>query len=263
MNTPLLTLITITKDDPGGLSCTLISAKAWRGVAWVEQIVVDGSARPVEVDDQRIVVVHQTSIGIARAFNEGLARARGEWVWFINGGDQIDARLEPAWLKALLDATQADVVIGGTIFPGDVAPRPPPPPKWQWPPFVPWIPHPSTLVRRALFSRFGDFDPTYKIALDFEWWLRSLSEGVAVDQVLVPFAVFAPGGVSLREETQGETKWETERAVWRHRGRLLRSWAGITRRYFKYVVGAGWRQLRRNNTERRRLAARKLADQIE
>lgn len=240
----LLTIITITKDDPAGLARTLASTAGWRAEAWVEQIVVDGSTVAVRLDERRVRVLEQKSKGIAGAFNEGLASARGEWIWFVNGGDEIDPRLQAEWLHGLLDRTMAGVVIGGTTFPGATAPRPPPPPKWQWPPFVPWIPHPSTLVRRSLFARHGGFDPGLAIAMDFEWWLRALSGDVVIDQVSLPFAVFAPGGVSLREEMCERTRSETSTAVWRHRGALLRSWAGITRRFFVHLGKACWRRSR-------------------
>lgn len=240
----LLTIVTITKDDAKGLARTLASTARWRDAAWVEHIVVDGGGTPASVDDKRVRMIQQTSTGISGAFNEGLAEAGGEWVWFVNGGDEVDSRLHAEWLRGLLVGTMAGVVIGGTTFPGATEPRPPPPAKWQWPPYVPWIPHPSTLVRRSLFGRYGFFDPSLTIAMDFEWWLRVLCGDVVVDQVAVPFAIFAPGGVSSREDTRARTRWETAIAVWRHRGVLLRSWAGITRRFFGHLVGACWRRVR-------------------
>ncbi|MFA6962998.1 MAG: glycosyltransferase [Opitutaceae bacterium] len=243
MRIPTLTLITITKDDSQGITRTLASTSRWRALEWVEQIVVDGSAVPAVLNESSVQYMRQAASGIARAFNEGLAKARGEWVWFINGGDEIDPRLDPAWLKFLLDSMQADVLIGGTTFPGGPAPRLPLPPKCQWPSFIPWIPHPSTLVHRSMFSRFGDFDPEFKIAMDFEWWLRALSGTVSVDQVSVPFAIFAPGGVSSREDMRGETRRETAAAVWKHRRILLRSWGGYTKRMVSRVLPSLWQRL--------------------
>jgi GT2 family glycosyltransferase len=248
MNRRWLTIITITKDDAAGLARTIASAALLRA-AGAEHLVVDGGGdadatkRVIEQTGGKVVIYPLAPRGITHAFNSGLGYARGEWVWFLNGGDQVDLRLKPEFLFALLEDSRAEVIIGGITYEGESELRPLPPRELQWPPFRSWIPHPSTLIRRRLFEQFGGFDERYSIAMDYEWWLRVLSASVPVDIVTVPFAVFAPGGVSQRPETQQKILREQADSLRKHfavlwwpwlgfNARLLRAWlrAFVTRR---------------------------------
>jgi GT2 family glycosyltransferase len=239
MKNPSLTIITITKDDPIGLAMTIPSAERLRRFG-AEHIVVDGGINATEATaiGSDVRIVPRTPRGIADAFNAGVAAARGEWVWFLNGGDRVDATLSPEFLSALLEKTHADIVIGATTYEGEAAPRPHPPSHLRWPAVRSWIPHPSTLIRRRLFDRFGAFDERYAIAMDFEWFLRVIPTGVPIDVVTVPFAVFAPGGISQRPELLETIRREQNDALRRHRPRLWRSWAFVSARLVRACTAA-------------------------
>ena len=224
MNANWLTIVSVTKDDPTGWARTSASVAAWRAHPGVEQVAVYRGAAPALLQPPHPVRHEQVSTGIAGAFNEGLALAKGDWVWFLNGGDEIDPRLAPAWLETLLGNARADIVIGGTTYAGEEAPRPPPPPERRWPPVQPWIPHPSALVRRRLLVRVGGFDPRYAVAMDYAWWMRALRAGASVDVLSVPFAVFAHGGVSQRAETRPRLGQERDDVLRRHAAHLWRGW---------------------------------------
>ncbi len=224
MNGPRLSIVTVTKDDPAGLERTLASTAAWLEGPAVEQIVIDASVPPAAVGNPVVRVARQQSHGIAAAFNEGLQAAKGEWVWFLNGGDRVDARLTPEFLLTLLGRTTADVMVGGTIYEEEAEPRPHLPPNMRWPPLHAWIPHPSTVVRRRLFERFGVFDATYSIVMDYEWWLRALSADVPVDVLSVPFAVFARDGISQQIEFRKKLVREQGDVIRRYQLRLWRAW---------------------------------------
>jgi len=155
--------------------------------------------------------------GIADAFNYGLANARGEWVWFLNGGDEVDPGLDPAVLMNLLGLSKADALIGGITYMGEDAPRLHPPEEQRWPAFLPWVPHPATLVRRELFSRHGGYDERYQIVMDYEWSLRVLSRAdVRVEVISTPLAIFEPGGISQREECRARLASERDDVVRRY-----------------------------------------------
>lgn len=235
--TPLsLSLITLTRDDPAGLSRTLASAAALRN-AGAEHVVVDGSLAPLRsseaADGGRISVLPRPPQGIADAFNAGIAAATREWVWCLNGDDQVDPRLTPDFLQRLLGNVTADVIVGRTTYEGESEPRPHPPEHLRWPPVRSWIPHPSTLVRRRLFDRFGGFDEAYTIAMDYEWWLRAIPSGEGVELVPAPFAVFARGGVSQRTENRPTLRREQAAAVRQHQGALIASRAVLNARWWK------------------------------
>lgn len=249
-----LTIITITKDDPAGLARTLASAAALRH-AGVEHLVIDGSRATThsdaEADDPHTLVrvVRRPARGIADALNAGIAAAKSEWVWCLNGGDGVDPRLAGEFLSGLLAATRADIVIGGIFYEGASETKPLPPVHLRWPPFRPWIPHPATLVRRRLFAQFGAFDERYIIAMDYEWWLRVIPSGVPVDVLTVPFATFAPGGLSQRPENLPTLRREQCDALRKHQVALGLSWASLSARWWKAWLAAWWaRRLPRSPT---------------
>ena len=232
-----LSLVTITKGDASGLARTLASTADWLADPAVEQIVIDASAPPAVVEHPAVRVICQQSHGIAAAFNEGWRAARGEWVWFLNGGDALHPQLSRQWLFALLAATSADIVVGTVHYDGDVAPRPSRLLREQWPPLICWIPHPAALVRREVLMRAGGFDERWRIAADFDLWLRLLHQDVRVDVVSVPFAFFDVKGVSQRPDTRGVLAQENAGVLWRHKSRLICAWL-ITARH---MLGALWR----------------------
>ena len=240
MNNFWLTIITITKDDPVGLGRTLASAHRMRA-AGAQHLVIDGSTVAANAgggpvpQGQGCEIRAQPPRGISVAFNAGLAEARGEWIWFLNGGDRVDDRLTPEFLSGLLNSTRAEMVIGAITYEGEAEPRPHPPEELQWPPFRSWIPHPSTLVRRRLFEQFGGFDECYTIAMDYEWWLRALGPTVSVDVVSVPLAIFASGGISQRPEMRNIIRREKRHALWRHQSKLWRPWC-----LANYLLARAW-----------------------
>jgi len=231
----LLSIVTVTKDDLNGCAITINSAKSLRLLPGVEQVVVAAYEPVPHCDDKSVVILSQRSTGIAGAFNEGVAAAHGEWIWFLNGGDSVDSRISPEFLFELLRRSLADVIIGATTYEGEPTQRPHPLPMNQWPPVQPWIPHPSSLVRRRLFAQLGNFDERYSIVMDYEWWLRALSSQVAVDVLSVPFAVFARGGLSQRPESRGLIVQERDDAIRRHQRGLWRATFSTVQR-----VGRMW-----------------------
>ncbi len=247
----ILTIVTITKDDSDGLARTLSSSKYWHSMG-VEHVIVDGGgdaaagpSKSINWDMDKFRVLSQKSQGIAAAFNEGLAVANGEWVWFLNGGDAIHEDLDPAWLLSLLSRTQAQVITGTLHFDGERVPRVMPHLSYQWPLISCWLAHPATLVRRDLLLAAGGFDIRWRIAMDYDLWLRLLSPGVAVDVLSVPFARFDVGGVSERAETRAEARREEMRVVLQHAGHFV--WAGpwlclrLARRLGQGLMGI-WRR---------------------
>jgi hypothetical protein len=217
-----LTLITIVKDDADGLRRTLASAEAWRASPEVEHLVVYlGAFGGQEGEDPRVTWCPQRSIGIAAAFNEGLARARGEWVWFLNGGDRIHEALGVNWLLTWLATTRSQMVTGALHYDGEAEPLGPPPPAEQWPMARSWPAHPATLVRRETLLAVGGFDERWRICMDFDLWYRLFARAIRVDVVSIPFARFATGGVSTRPGNRCLVLRENRAIMTRHAGKVL------------------------------------------
>lgn len=96
---PKVTVITIVKDDAPGLKATYESLVAQTFKDW-EMVIITVSgqdetfdlATDLQSSDSRIHLQKQISTGIYGAMNEGISRAVGELIWFMNAGDAfVDA----------------------------------------------------------------------------------------------------------------------------------------------------------------------------
>ncbi len=62
--------------------------------------------------DSRVRVIHQKNAGLSAARNAGMAEARGEYIYFVDGDDCIDSRLCEKCIECL-ESTGADAVVFG------------------------------------------------------------------------------------------------------------------------------------------------------
>lgn len=91
---PLLTVVTVTRNDISGVLMTLESLKEIKD-SQLEVVIVDGSESSYDFDSviksalnfSELQIIRNSDKGIYQAMNDGLAVARGNYVWFLNGGD--------------------------------------------------------------------------------------------------------------------------------------------------------------------------------
>jgi glycosyltransferase involved in cell wall biosynthesis len=150
--------------------------------------------------------------GIADAFNKGIRCASGQVLLFLNAGDALAdgnalSRLVSKWAGG-----QVPWVTGGACVCAESGIK-----LYDrnhstdvnairllqhgcriW--------HAATLVDKTLFQRFGLYDTSYRIAMDYEFWLRLMGGGIPLGVVPEVICRFRIGGVSqqvlkrLREE---------------------------------------------------------------
>jgi succinoglycan biosynthesis protein ExoM len=120
-----VSIIIPTQRRPAGLALAMRSALAQQGVdaASVELIVADNDSKPsaqgsVEVLAKNapypVIYLHVPTPGVANVRNAAVARARGEWIAFLDDDQEAPA----GWLAALLKAQAdygADVVFGPVL----------------------------------------------------------------------------------------------------------------------------------------------------
>ncbi len=224
----LLDIITITKDDFEGLKKTVESTKALRkNYESVEQIIVDSSNKAIKKknieflkNQENIRYLWQEPKGRSAAFNFGLNNSDSEWVWFLNGGDEIRSDLNYDCFLNILSQNNSDTIIFQLEhIQSNLIPKHPE--LWSlWPPLLSWIPHPATITRRYLYNKFGNFDESLRIAMDFELWIRFFSEKVVVDFISIPIARFYQTGDSYR--LNKITKKEVRRVIIKNLFRVLK-----------------------------------------
>jgi glycosyltransferase involved in cell wall biosynthesis len=184
MNVALkISIITVCFNSAATISKALNSVA---GQSWPdkEHILIDGASTDETltiVDNYRAGITHLVSepdSGIYDAMNKGVALATGDVIAFLNADDfykdaDVLERVALIMEKEQLDALYGDVEFfrqgheerivrrynSGLFNPNRLS--------WGWMPA-----HPALFVRRALFERFGLFQPDYRIAGDFEFISR-------------------------------------------------------------------------------------------
>lgn len=239
---PILDIITITKDDLNGVAATVQSTKKLRACAGIRQTVVDSSSEPVAekvrellAGEENLDYFWQEPYGIASAFNLGISHSTADWLWFLNGKDEIHPDLAENLLLQILNSTQAGIVIFELEY-MQTRLRPKHPPIWAlWPPmYGNWVPHPASIISAKLFEQYGVFDTSYKIAMDADWWMRVFSKYVVVDMLSIPIVLYDQFGVSSTNLVV--TGKESERIISGNIYMLVRMWlargAHLFRAYF-------------------------------
>ncbi len=242
-------VISVTRNDLDGIQRTLASARAIRQYAGkhsveIRQLVIDGSDPPVASEVKRNVQTEPGTLvyhslpanGISAAFNYGIAQSDAEWIWILNGGDEIVPDPPIASLFEIASRTTSDVVIfSGTGMEGRRHTRPL---AKLWPPVYCWIIHNAVLVRRSVMIEFGGYREDYKIAMDAELWIRLFGYYKRADVIDIPLIHFEGGGVS--DDVLGRAP-ESKRMLWDNK-RLLYA------RLFDYpkVCWEAWRTYCRN-----------------
>lgn len=232
-------------DDFEGVVNTVQSTRRLRLGNNVRQIIVDSSNEETREKiikvlsrEENIHYVWQQPAGIAAAFNEGLKLSNAEWVWFLNGRDEVHDSVDPEKLFYLLVQNRADAM----IFEIELIrshKRYSHPPLWNlWPPVHSWVPHPATLLRQRLFGQFGLFDETFSIAMDFDLWFRFFSKDIVVDMISLPLATYDESGLS--STATGVVGREVLTVIKKNLWLMIKKWIGtavLVYRAFRHYDG--------------------------
>lgn len=183
---PLVSVITICLNAEKTIRRTIESVIG-QSYASIEYIVVDGGSTDTTVNiineysGNIAAIITGKDSGIADAFNKGIAAATGEFIQFINADDLLLQDKIKNSVRKLRDHPEAAFVFGDIVksvggmketrISGD-------PDYARTISFVMnRVNHPTMMVRRSLFSRYGLFDPQWRIAMDYDWILRIHNAG--------------------------------------------------------------------------------------
>ena len=196
--TPSLSVILVCRNPGKSLATALESVWEQRHVP-LELIVIDGASTDgtvqwLETQRARLAVcVSEPDTGVYDAMNKAVARARGEWIYFLGSDDRLagDMVLSEAlnWAKK----TEAGVVAGEAAFDDGriyklrsnvnaIARN--------------FVHHQSALYRRTLFEENGGFDTSLAIMADYEFNVRLWKSRVRFKPIPVRLAACGIGGLS-------------------------------------------------------------------
>ena len=201
----LITIVTIVKNNINGLHRTISSVIAQETRNWELIIVaaasVDGSLELSEEMAKKysnVRVVKQNSFGIFSAMNEGLDQANGEFIWFMNSGDEFASpnTLDLA-LKEIMSSSVGVVIGGYQISLTDSVKKY----SFQRRNLSPFDfsfsrrggCHQAMLFKTSYLKQLGGFDLKYKFNSDFSLVLKVISAGRGM-RVSEIYADIEPGG---------------------------------------------------------------------
>lgn len=195
-----LSIVTITYNDLWGLELTAKSLieQSYDAFEWIviDGGSTDGTQRFIKgLTRKPDVFVSEPDNGIYHAMNKGIAKASGEYLLFMNGGDTL---YSPTTLEeALKFQFTEDVVYGDAMFLHRKGPK-----RWSYDDVMTLkrlyeysINHQSTFIRTSLLKE-KDYDLSYKYVADAKRFVELFLEGRSFRHLPLVICNYDTTGVS-------------------------------------------------------------------
>lgn len=245
---PKLSVITIVYNNVADIERTMLSVLQ-QTYPNIEYIIVDGLSTDGTLDiikkyqDRLGKFISEKDEGIYDAMNKGLAVASGDYVLFMNSGDEIYAKDTVA--KVFATAEEADIYYGETEMinasgqslgrrrhkaPGNFT--------WRSFKYGMSVGHQAIYVKRFLAE---PFDRRYHLSADIDWILKAAKKAKQIVNVHQYVAKYLVGGMSKKRHRQSLVE----------RFDIMKRYYGLVPTLFNHVVIAfnlGWYWLRHRRT---------------
>lgn len=245
---PTLSVITVVYNNVSDIERTLLSV-LHQTYQNIEYIVIDGASTDSTLDviykyESRITrIISEKDKGIYDAMNKGLKIAAGDYIIFMNSGDEFfDAGTVSA---VFASADDADIYYGETEMINAAgqslgqrrhkAPR-----KFTWQGFKYGmsISHQAIYIKRSIIE---PYDSRYQLSADIDWILRAAKKAKSIVNVNRYVAKYLVGGMSKTKHRQSLTE----------RFNIMKEHYGLLPTVFNHFVIAfnlGWYWLRNRRT---------------
>lgn len=203
MKNPKFTIITVCYNAAVHLEKTIQSVLD-QDYANLEYIIIDGKssdATAIILDKYKTDIDHLTSKpdkGIADAMNKGLEQASGNWLLFLHAGDYfLSNRTISMALRYIQKNPNYDIYAFSILF-GDSN-------QWakkksrgfqSWVNFKTQFQHQGSICSDRVFQKVGNFDTGYKIAMDYDWFLRAYRAGSRAKTINEAISFMRNDGIS-------------------------------------------------------------------
>ena len=213
-----LSIVTVHLNDFPGLERTLNSLSYVMSAADIEWIVIDGGSKLTrEHSDifRQVISLATQSVsgpdkGIYDAMNKGTKLASGDYIMYLNAGDELHQDFDHGLLSRLVETAPPGMVWGhcmeryengATI---QIKTRSS---SWAW--YCMPVYHPAIFFRREMLGE-DPYDTSFIIAADYDLVCRLLTSGARVVMLDSEVSIFHRGGISL---TRGEVTGEEENRI--------------------------------------------------
>lgn len=194
-NKPLLSIVTVCWNSGATIERTIKSVFQQKFDDF-EYIIVDGGSTDgtIEIIKRyeplfagRLFWKSEPDKGIYDAFNKGIKRSNGEYVWIVNSDDWIEPDALSNIVKGIESIEKKNSVLAFSLNLvnkyGKVLSVCNPPVnedslKVAYQRDYIGIPHPATIVAKSIYTQYGDYDTQYKIIGDMDWFHRVYAHSV-------------------------------------------------------------------------------------
>jgi glycosyltransferase len=186
-----------------------------------EYIVIDGGSKDetlpcIKKNDSQITRwISEQDSGIADAFNKGIRLSNGDYLLFLNSDDSlINAEVLACMADEIMNHDYPEFIYGDcevidrhsskSLYRASI--------DFEISEFLrgKTFPHPSTFINKNYFEKYGLFDPDFKIAMDYEFFLRGINHS-KITHTLALVTKVRDGGLSTFN--QGQVANEILRAL--------------------------------------------------
>ena len=206
---PKLSVITIVYNNVRDIERTVLSVLN-QTYPNIEYLVIDGASSDGTLDilkhyESRITtLISEKDSGIYDAMNKGLALAKGDYVLFMNSGDEIYA-LDTVE-KLFASSADADIYYGETEMYdedwnslGQRRHKAPEAFTWRDFKYGMSISHQAIYIRKSLTE---PYDLSYKLSSDIDWILKAAKKAKRIVNVKTYLAKYLVGGMSKKKHRQ-------------------------------------------------------------
>jgi len=199
----LISIITIVLNGVDYIEETIISVISQKDVN-LEYIIIDGGSndgtlRIIEKYRKDIsVIVSESDEGLYEAINKGIKLAKGELIGLIHCGDKYEQDILNNCYRIFIKS-KSDVIYGkmnALKIINDVEILQPQIPNHKSLKNKMSIFHPATLISQKCYAANGLYNPKYRIAADYDFFLRIFLAGASFEYFPMLLATFRAGGSS-------------------------------------------------------------------
>lgn len=246
---PVLSVITVVYNNARDIERTMLSVLN-QTYPHIEYIIIDGVSTDGTLDiiakyKARLAkFISEPDKGIYDAMNKGLAAASGDYVLFMNSGDEI---YEPDTVAAVFATSpNADIYYGETEMINDAGEslgqrRHKAPVNFTWRSFKYGmsVSHQAIYIRRNLVE---PYDLQYYLSADIDWILKAARKAKKIVNVNRYVAKYLVGGMSKKKHRQSLIE----------RFNIMKKYYGLLPTVFNHGViafnlGCYWLKNRRTN----------------
>lgn len=199
---PLVSIITIVYNGDNYLEQTIKSVIE-QTYSNIEYIVIDGNSNDGTLDiirkygDSIDYWVSGNDNGISDAMNKGLSLSSGEYIVFIHSDDYL---INSTCVEEVISQREGyDIIMCDILFGSDS--------KQKvsrgfnfWMNFKTGVLHQGVICKRSVFNRIGVFDNAFKLAMDYDFFLRAYNYGLSSKKIPIILSVMRDTGISSKQD---------------------------------------------------------------